>query len=399
MIRLFLVDSETRLSRWKEELAGNTEIELAGEASSIREFLSLAERGRPHVVLLGLPTSEEEAQSILETLKPLQFAPGLIVAAREGDPDAIRSVIRRGNDPQAVVRVRENDPESIRSVIRLQAKDFLPSDCQPGDLAASVARVYSIVNRDNRDRTGILLALWGCRGGAGTTSLALSLAGTARRSGLRAAVVDGDIALGDSAFLMNTRPSLTWVDWAKDKSGGENDIRRYLVMTEEGFPILSAPKSPTQSELVKPEAVGEALDLLVKSNDLVIVDLHRVFDEVTLHVAEKAQRLWLVTDPSLSGVKNISLLWNLLDQLRLAHEERASVINRVNKGNAQTAAKLASMYRAVAIVPEEPNLNRAWDSGQTPVRTMPRSPFVKGVETLLGHLFPEPSGKKGREVR
>ena len=130
-----------------------------------------------------------------------------------------------------------------------------------------------------------------------------------------------------------------------------------------------------------------------------IVDLHRVFDEVTLHVAEKAQRLWLVTDPSLSGVKNISLLWNLLDQLRLAHEERASVINRVSKGNAQTAAKLASMYRAVAIVPEEPNLNRAWDSGQTPVRAMPRSPFVKGVETLLGHLFPEPSGKKGIEKR
>ena len=399
MIRLFLVDSQTRLSRWKEELAGNTEIELAGEASSIGEFISHLERGRPHVVLLGLPAGEEEAQSILEALKPLQFAPGLIVAAREGDPDAIRSVISRGNDPQAVVRVRENDPESIRSVIRLQAKDFLPSNCQPGDLAASVARVYAIVNRDNRDRTGILLALWGCRGGAGTTSLALSLAGTARRTGLRAVVADGDISLGDSAFLMNTRPSLTWVDWAKDKGGGENDIRRYLVMTEEGFPILSAPKSPTQSELVKPEAVGEALDLLVKCHDLVIVDLHRVFDEVTLHVVEKAQRLWLVTDPSLSGVKNISLLWNLLDQLRFPHEERASVVNRVNKGNAQTAAKLASMYKAAAIVPEEPNLNRSWDSGQTPVRAMPRSPFAKGIETLLGHLFPETSGKKGAEKR
>lgn len=237
-------------------------------------------------------------------------------------------------------------------------------------------------------------------GGAGTTSLALALAGAARRKGLKVAVADGDIALGDAAFFMNARPTLTWVDWARDSSGGERDIHRYLLTTEEGFSILAAPKSPAQAELIRPQAVSEALDLLQKSHDLVIADLNRSFDEITLHIAERAQRLWLVTDASLTGVKNASLFWNLMDQLRLVHEERCAVINRVNKGNAQTAAKMASLYKASALIPEEPALDRAWESGRSPVLTLPRSPFVKAVGELLNRLFPDSSpGGKGRKSR
>jgi len=375
MIRLLLADSEERRNRWRSELLGNPGIEVAGEAGSVGELLPLAERTRPHVILLGFSAAEAEAADILDVLARIQFNPGIIVAAQE------------------------NDPEAIRTVIRLQARDFLPAACASGDLETSVNRVYAQVLEENRDRTGILLALWGCRGGAGTTSLALTLAGAARRKGKKVAVADGDIALGDAAFLMNTRPALTWVDWARDSVSGERDIQRYLVTTEEGFSILAAPKSPAQAELIRTKAVSDALDLLLKSHDLVVVDLHRGFDEVTLHIVEQAHRLWLVTDASLSGVKDVSLLWNLLDQLRLVHEERASVINRAGKGNAQTAAKLASLYKAVAVIPEEPNLDRAWESGRTPARTLPRSPFVKGVETLVNHLFPDASGSKGRDRR
>ena len=198
---------------------------------------------------------------------------------------------------------------------------------------------------------------------------------------------------------MNTRPALTWVDWARDSGSGERDIQRYLVTTDEGFSILSAPKSPAQAELIRPKAVSEAIDLLLKSHDLVVVDLHRVFDEVTLLLAEQAHRLWLVTDASLSGVKDISLMWNLLDQLRLVHEERASVINRAGKANAQTASKLASLYKAVAVIPDEPGLERSWENGKTPCRTLPRSPYVKAAEALVGRLFPEAAEGKRRARR
>ncbi len=69
------------------------------------------------------------------------------------------------------------------------------------------------------------------------------------------------------------------------------------------------------------------------------------------------------------------------------------------KGNAQTAAKLSSLYRAVAIIPEEPALERAWESGRTPAKTMPRSPFVKAVGELLDRLFPaSPAAGKGRKT-
>ena len=375
MIRLLLAGSEERRNQWKNGLRENPAIEIAGEAASLAELNSLAQAVRPHVLLVGLPAGEPEAAVLLETLEQLQFCPGVIVAAEE------------------------NDPEAIRTIIRLKARDFLPAACGPAELESVVNRAYSAAVGQNRDRTGLLLGLWGCRGGAGTTSVALTLAGAARRKGLKVAVADGDIALGDSAFLVNTRPALTWVDWARDSSTGERDIHRYLVPTEEGFSILAAPKSPAQSELIRPQAVSQALDLLLKSHDLVIADLHRSFDEITLHIAEKAQRLWLVTDASLTGVKNVSLFWNLLDQLRLVHEERASLINRVNKGNAQTAAKLSSLYRAVAMIPEEPALERAWESGRTPAKTMPRSPFVKAVGELLDRLFPDsPAAGRGRKT-
>lgn len=373
MIRLFLAGTKESRAHWKSRLREESGIELAGEAASLSELSYHVQACRPHVLLMGLRAGEQEAADLLDALRQLQFFPGIIVAA-EGD-----------------------DPEAIRTIIRLQARDFIPADCGAAELEAAVNRAYSAAVGQNRDRTGLLLGLWGCRGGAGTTSIALTLAGAARRKGLKVAVADGDIALGDAAFLMNTRPALTWVDWARDCGSGERDIHRYLVTTEEGFSILAAPKSPAQSELIRPQAISEGLDLLLKSHDLVIADLHRSFDEVTLHIAEKAQRLWLVTDTSLTGIKNISLFWNLLDQLRLAHEERAALINRVNKGNTQTAVKAASLYKGGVLIPEEPALERAWESGRTPVRTLPRSPFVKAVGDLLNRIFPDlSSGTKGR---
>lgn len=376
MIRLFLAGTEERRNGWKRGLQESSTIEVAGEAGSFAELRSLVQAARPHVLLMGLCAGEQEAADLLDALKSLQFLPGIIVAAEE------------------------NDPEAIRTIIRLQARDFVPAACPVAELDAAVNRAYSAAVGQNRDRTGVLLGLWGCRGGAGTTSLALALAGAARRKGLKVAVADGDIALGDAAFFMNARPTLTWVDWARDSSGGERDIHRYLLTTEEGFSILAAPKSPAQAELIRPQAVSEALDLLQKSHDLVIADLNRSFDEITLHIAERAQRLWLVTDASLTGVKNASLFWNLMDQLRLVHEERCAVINRVNKGNAQTAAKMASLYKASALIPEEPALDRAWESGRSPVLTLPRSPFVKAVGELLNRLFPDSSpGGKGRKSR
>jgi Flp pilus assembly CpaE family ATPase len=374
MIRLLLAGAEDRRNQWEEALREHSGIEIAGAAGSLAELASLVRAVRPHVLLMGLSAGEEEAADLLDALKGLQFRPGIVVAAEE------------------------NDPEAIRTIIRLQAKDFLPAACGAAEIEAAVKRVYSAAVGQNRDRTGLLLGLWGCRGGAGTTSIALTLAGAARRKGLKVAVADGDIALGDAAFFMNTRPALTWVDWARDSGSGERDIHRYLAATEEGFSILAAPKSPAQSELIRPQAVSEALDLLLKSHDLVIADLHRSFDEITLQFAEKAQRLWLVTDASLAGVKNVSLFWGLLDQLRLGHEERAALINRVSKGTAQTAAKMASLYKASALIPEEPALERAWESGRSPVQALPRSPFVKAVGDLLLRLFPDLSASgKGRK--
>jgi pilus assembly protein CpaE len=371
-VRVLFVGGESAfLDNLKSAIAGS-DLVLAGVVPSLSLAAEELPEQRPHVILVSVDAfGEESAPVLLDAVSRQQVRPGIVVVApAEG-------------------------PAAIRAILRLEAREFLSENASGDQILKLVESLGVSVRTAAAAENGLTLAVWGCRGGVGGTTLALTLAGICRKRNLRVAVVDGDMTLGDSAFLLNVKPPVGWADWSKDYQAGERDVTRYLVHAAEDFAVLAAPKAPAQAELVRPEPAAEAIRKLQKGHDLVIVDLPRNFDDLTMTLVESVQHLWLVSDVTLAGVKNLALIWALLEQLRLPHDERSTILSRVERDGMATAERIRESYRIIGCLPPEGTLSRSWERGLTPASSMPKSAFTKAVELLADRITARKAG--GRE--
>ena len=155
---------------------------------------------------------------------------------------------------------------------------------------------------------------------------------------------------------------------------------RFLTRTPTlPFGILAAPRNPAQAELVKPGMGTSFLRSVEQRLDYIVIDLPRSLSDTVLELAEACHALWLLTDLSCSGIKNLRLLHTLLDQLRFPNDERAVVVNKVEKRNKGDIARIRAEYPLRGILPLDEGVEQAWTKGMTPLRAFPKNPYSREV--------------------
>lgn len=364
MIRIFHVDDDDRVREAvRQMLELEPDMQLVGEADRIQGTLERIEKARPHVVLLDVQLPDGDGPGLAAALGTLASPPAVIMLSVQKEMAYLRRSMMAG------------------------AKDYLLKPFTPEDLQTAVRSVFESSAKAFRDK-GRIVGFLGCRGGVGTTTAALSIGAALADYGARVALVDGNLTLGDMAFMLNIRPEVTWADWSTDCMSGEKDTRKYLESGPGGVEVLCAPLGPAQAELVKSESVPRALGNLRESFDLVLVDIPPVFSDPGLEMLEAAQDLVFVTDPSLSGLKNLRLLWELMDQLRFPHEERVVLLNRVEKKDRKTVAEISKTHPGLLTLPSEAAIEESWLRGQPPVMGLPRSPYSKQIGQLARRWRP-----------
>lgn len=359
MIRIFIVDEDPGVLRSVKDMVDmEKDIKVVGEGVGDRSVAEAVEKTKPHIVLLDAGNMDRDVVGLATSLQTCSSRPALITTSDLRDMGLIRRSMMAG------------------------ARDHLIKPFEAKELTGAIRNVFeaSGVGLANKAK---LLGFLGCRGGSGNTTVALSLAGAAVRKGLRVAVVDGNLALGDASFLLNASTDITWTDWSKDSSSGEADPRKYLARSAEGIDVLSAPLNPAQAELVKVDSISRMLNALRDTHELIIADIANNFDEVTLELTENVQDLCLVSDPSLTGIKNLRLIWDLIEQLRFPHEKRSVILNRVQRQDQRTVKETTKDYPSLLTLPIENRLEQGWLRGETPSRVFPRSPFTKAVNRFL----------------
>lgn len=369
MIRVFVVDDDSNIRQAIGDILGlDPEFRVVGECDRVQGALEAIEKTRPHIVLLDVQLPDGEGPGLAAAIQTLPAPPGVIMISVQSDMAFVRRSMIAG------------------------AKDYISKPFSPEELSGAIRRVYEASGVNLRQK-GRIVGFLGCRGGVGNTTVTLSVGAAAAKNGRRVVLVDGDLPLGDMAFLLNVRPEITWADWSTDCLGGESDVRKYLVQAPGGMELLCAPPNPAQAELVKAEAIPRALDGLREHFDLVLVDIRRSFDDLSLEMAEAVQDLCFVTDPSLSGIKNMRLLWDLMEQLRFPHEERMVLMNRVGKEDKDTVKETRKNWPELVTLSRESGIERAWLKGQTPIKELPRSPFSKQVQILAEKWNPSEGGR------
>lgn len=286
-----------------------------------------AEREHPVRVLLAVGDRELERRLARE-LPPAGIAiagrcldgPSLLEQARQPGLDAVLASadlhrlsdatlvsLREGRLPVVLMVADLEDTERLSTLARV-----VPASASVGVIAAALASAeshgatYGGLERasgtgDHREdgRSGNLIAVTSGKGAPGKTTVAIALAATLAREGLRVALVDADLRGGNVAPCLDLDPRRGLVGVA---AGGAPSGRLADELQDgPGFAVLAGVERPELAGGLRDEVLATAVAALRERFERVVVDLGSPGVETLLRGADD---VLVVTGADLVSVWN-----------------------------------------------------------------------------------------------
>jgi len=229
------------------------------------------------------------------------------------------------------------------------AREFLVKPFSSDELTTSIRQIYAL-EREKLERfpvavaapaasvadvdPGQIIAVFGPKGGIGRTTIAVNVAvAAASELGQRTALVDGSFQFGDVGVLLNLNPkNKSIADLAPDLEAGLEleTIDPFLTVHSSGVKVLLAPPTPEMAELVTPVGVRKVLEMLRRTNDLIIVDCSSSMTHTTLAILDQADVILTMLTLEITSIKNMRLFLEVTDQLGYESSAIKLVLNRAD---------------------------------------------------------------------
>lgn len=252
---------------------------------------------------------------------------------------------------------------------------------------------------------GEVFTIYGARGGLGATTLAVNLAvriGSLTRS--EVALVDLDLQRGDVAAFLNLTPLQSLATIASARSEVD-EIFLHGTMTRHpsGVDVLPAPLQIEEADLIGQEDVGLVLGLLRSQFRYTVVDTPRTITAAALAALEQSDRVLLMTDLSVPGVRAAQRCLELFIRLGIPSP-------RVDLLLAETVPGPVTLKDAVRAIGKEPLLTIPRDEAAArnamnagaPLNGSKPSGLAVSISELAGKLTggaAEPRAKRGHLLR
>lgn len=207
-----------------------------------------------------------------------------------------------------------------------------------------------------------IISFFSAKGGVGNTSVALNAGITFHEMlSKKVLVVDLDLRFGDIALMMN-RQNETTIKELMDDSPIEEfaDVSSYLFSYAEGLDFLFAPKDPESAEYISKDRVHKFLELVKRHYEIIVIDTGVNFDEVTLVALDLSEKVVIVSNQEVTGIKNTKVCLKVMQTLNYDYSKIKLLINMsddkfgISKGNVQKAFD----YEILGFIPEDVKLVR-----------------------------------------
>jgi pilus assembly protein CpaE len=290
--------------------------------------------------------------------------------------------------------------------LRAGADDDIVKPFHPAEL---MARIRALLARSGLStaRTGPtqatlrrVIVFYGAKGGVGSTTLAINAAiALAAEHKRRVSLVDANLQFGDlRVFLDLTLDTASIVNAIAEPELDADLLRRLMVSHASGIDLLLAPSAPEQADVVmenhrhSPDSLSAMLELMRGMYDYTVIDASRALDDVTIHLFDEADVVYVVMTADLSCLKNVQLVLKTMTELGYPKEKVQLVLNRsnaftgINISNAESvlgrpiAHKLINEYRGAI---------SALNSGSPFMVSRPDSPLAKAVSEFANAVDKE----------
>src|SRR6266851_2365880 len=211
------------------------------------------------------------------------------------------------------------------------------------------------------------------------------------------------IAVNHAALVANLVPAgcLALID-QPDQDKFEDALLDIALHHPTGMVIIPSALRAEQADLVTPQLVKRALDVLEQTFDYTVVDLGVAMTEVTLGVLERADRILVMVTPELTSLKDTAELLLIFEKVLKIPSAR--VILALNHPRPQTMVTRADAERQVErkiqteIAYDGARFDRAAVTGQVVIETDPSCAAAKSIIQLAGSITDE-HGRAAKRVK
>lgn len=241
-----------------------------------------------------------------------------------------------------------------------------------------------------------LIAVFGPKGGTGTTTIAVNVAAAlAQQRPDAVALVDLDTQFGQvvTHLLPNVTTKRTIADLAGDEPAMDDPdlLRSYATTVEPGLHIYAGPASPALAELVTPQKVERMLKTARSAYEAIVVDAGSHLDDTSLGVLEAADQVIIVVRPEMAGLRAVAALTAYLREIRALRPGTLYVVNHLSGREMVRLRDIEQVLgtRVAVEIPPDPYIFlRAVNEGEPVVRAAPKSAaaqrLVRLAEMALG---------------
>lgn len=270
----------------------------------------------------------------------LSFVPDVVVMflneRGHEDMSALVSEQSAGRPPLIVV-AKDGNAQTMRLAMQAGARDFLAGVVTFDELVASLERVSAQVPKHSATSASALTVFVNAKGGSGATFVACNVAHIlAAVSEQSTALLSLDLQFESLAqyFDTNLRHNLLQVLDAVDELD-DLSLDAYMTQHGSGLRMLGA-----QSEKVTEPNTEKApqLELLLEKMGAryghVLVDMPRRLNAYSVPVLQRASRVVLVVQQTLSHLRDATRMMQILAFYGVRNEKVLVVVNRYEKNSA-----------------------------------------------------------------
>lgn len=301
----------------------------------VRETAGIIAWVSEHDALMHGPLMETAARFDLEVLfcRPAEAATQvlrgdrcvLVVVELDSEPVSalrlLKEIRERARRVAVFAASSDTGEDMMRAALEAGATEVLSLPLEPQELNKALLKLTHLKHTVTAPaaQPGEVFTVYGARGGIGTTTLAVNLAvqiGALARS--QVALVDLDLQRGDVAAFLNLTPLQSIATIAEARSEVD-EIFLHGTMTRHpsGVHVLPAPVQIEAADVVTQEDVLLAFDLLRPQFRYTIVDTPRTITSTTLSALEISDRILVLADLSVPGVRAAQRAVELFGRLGL----------------------------------------------------------------------------------
>ena len=370
------VDPET-VANVMDGCAYAADTEFAGE---FHDYMGLHKRPQfsqrvrdsaAQIALIDFDRNPEEAAQSAEILH--QLFPGKI---------AIIAVSKRSHE------------ELILQAMRAGCSEFLPCPfvlSQFTDMVARLQARFSTLAPEGAKNVGTVIALFGVKGGVGTTTLAIYLATfLVRQHRKKVLLIDHHHQLGHVCLYLGLRENPYYFDELL-RNVDRLDVELltgFLTRHPSGLDLLPSPDTCAVRYSSSPHDMEHVLAFLRSEYDYVILDSSLETQNVSSVIIDSADEVYLVATPDVAALRDLSRhVENFGLDARTAPKLRIA-INRSSSNDAVSAEQVEAAVRfpvSVTFPNSYAELLRAINAGE-PLSPQRRSEFTSKISKWANRL-------------